>query len=306
MRFYSGWSIVLLIFRGWTTNGKWNCVYDSSCINFPSIFVGIPSMADDITGSVDPAVVTARSNVQLSCTFSHDIYVFLHWVHPNPVVSVINVTTERFKLHIFDNKVVLTMCAVRESDGGEYMCVFSNALGSYAQIVQIHYLHPVSFLSLAGQTFSFFVDTSAQIECLAEHHQTIQWELANGAVIIGSDRVHSDQLPNGTSLTFENVLLSDTGTYYCIAKNNLTSKRIAYYLQVYGEFNQLRKNKNNYYLVFNNNYYCMDNWYTRRSTDCSIILAGVLTVASVLVVWTPKVPPGPPLVDYHNQRFCPP
>ena len=199
-------------------------------------------MADDITGSVDPAVVTARSNVQLSCTFSLDIYVFLHWVHPNPVVSVINVTTERFKLHIFDNTVVLTMYAVRESDGGEYMCVFSNALGSLcAQIVQVHYLHPVSFLSLAGQSFSFFVDNSAQIECLAEHHQTIQWELANGAVIIGSGRVHSDQLPSGTSLIFDNMLLSDTGTYYCAAKNSLTSKRIVYYLQVYGEFNQLRK-----------------------------------------------------------------
>ena len=40
------------------------------------------------------------------------------------------------------------------------------------------------------------------------------------------------------------------------------------------------------------------------------VLAGALSVAPVLVVWAPEVPPGPPLVigcyDNHNQWFCPP
>ena len=172
-------------------NGTYNIII-STIVNrhsntsysfLPLLHSGMPIITEDIQASVIPAEVTAGSNVQLKCTVSGDsVYVFLHWVHP--VVGVINKSTGRF---IFGNTFgqTLTVLDMRESDGGEYMCVFSTPLAEYAQKVEVQYRYPVSFLSSAGQTFSYFVGDSAQIECLAEHHDIIQWQFTNRSVIFG-------------------------------------------------------------------------------------------------------------------------
>ena len=129
---------------------------------------------------------------------------------------------------------VLTIRQAVENDQGTYSCVFQNSQGgSVSQSIVGHFRQGVTIAAPPSE-YNVTVGNSATLSCDAQHQNIIQWQNSNRNAISNSPdgRVQIQ----GTNLFFREVRLGDSGTYYCLARNEVSNAEITSHLVVLGEY----------------------------------------------------------------------
>ena len=119
------------------------------------------------------------------------------------------------------NSQVLTVSAIDATDGGEYVCVVVNDAGigigsSYIYVRPYITEHPMDV------EVHYFDKVKLSCDAEAFPEPSLQWQK------LGMDNKFEDLMgETNTTLVYENALLSNSGTYQCVATN--TIDRMVYY-----------------------------------------------------------------------------
>ena len=138
------------------------------------------------------------------------------------VISVLTIKIPNF-LHTFaeamnisvGNSQELTVSAINATDGGEYVCVVINAAGIGIGSSYI-YVRPYFTEIPMGVEVFYFDKVKLSCEAEAFPEPSLQWQK------IGKDNKFEDLMgETNTTLVYENALLSNSGTYHCVATNTI-------------------------------------------------------------------------------------
>ena len=179
----------------------------------------------------DPLVFWSSEAIQLTCSYNPFQHTFQHWLHPSG--TQITSSSGRFTVQSKPSSTILTVRQTEENDGGTFSCVFQNSQGgSESQSVVGHFRQAVT-IAAPPPEYNVTVGNSVTLLCDTQHQNRVQWQNSNRSAISNSSdgRVQIQ----GTNLFFREAHLEDSGTYYCLASNEVTNNEITSHLVVLGK-----------------------------------------------------------------------
>ena len=193
-------------------------------------------MVDDIDIHTTPQYIDG-STYQITCEYSDATYTFRHWDHPDPDVTDITVTTGRFEiLRPRAGVHRLIISGTSENDAGEYKCVFarnSNQQLVFTSIV-VEYREAIVFNTEDLLSYPRQAGEEATLRCDAENVIDLYWLFDCDGIAVNIEPTADGRIQrDGNNLVFRELLLSDSGTYCCVAVNDLGQMSIQAHLFVF-------------------------------------------------------------------------
>ncbi|KAM3915384.1 hemicentin-1 [Leptodactylus fuscus] len=209
-------------------SGRYMCIVENVAGSAEKIFNLNINVPPRIIGSLYENVTIVEDNsISLTCQVTGFPLPLISWLKEGIVLKPSK------QLFIVPGSRILQIHQTKLEDAGEYVCVAKNEAGESKKTFSLNVYVPPSIVSRdSNPQVNIGIATDTFLECKSDGIPTpaISW-YKNGQMIAKSTNIRI--LERGQVLNIDNVQISDTGEYECIATNVVGQDRKKFLLTVH-------------------------------------------------------------------------